>query len=43
MKYKCNECDYQATEKGSLKKHNKSIHQGIKYNAMNVITKQQKM
>ena len=32
MKYACNKCDHQATTKGALKSHLKSIHEGVKYN-----------
>ena len=30
VKYKCSECNYQATERGSLKKHRESVHEGVK-------------
>ena len=29
--YKCNECDYKATQKGNLKTHQNSVHGGITY------------
>ena len=42
-KYKCNERDYQAKLKHSLKKHSKILFtKASSTNAMNVITKQQK-
>ena len=28
--FQCPDCEYQATEKGSLKKHQQSIHMGLK-------------
>ena len=31
VKYACNRCDYQATEKGALTKHIQSKHEGVKY------------
>ena len=31
MKYPCGQCVYQATEKGSLDKHQRSVYEGIKY------------
>ena len=31
MKYPCGQCEYQATTKGSLDKHRRSVHEGIKY------------
>ena len=31
VKYSCNECDYQATQKGSLKIHQDSVHKEIKF------------
>ena len=30
-RYKCTQCDYQTTHKGSLITHQKSIHEGIRY------------
>ena len=30
-KYPCEECSYQAKEKGSLTRHQKSVHMGKKY------------
>ena len=30
-KYACNQCDYQATTRDSLKRHIQSIHEGVKY------------
>ena len=31
VKYACNHCDFQATQKGSLTKHIQSKHKGTKY------------
>ena len=31
IKYPCNQCDYQATQQGSLKTHIQSKHEGVKY------------
>ena len=31
FKYQCKECDYKATQLGSLKLHQKSIHKGVKH------------
>ena len=31
MKYPRGQCDYQATTKGDLDKHRRSVHEGIKY------------
>ena len=31
VKHPCNQCDYKATEKGSLKKHIESVHEKVKY------------
>ena len=30
VKYPCEECEYQATQKGDLDRHRKSVHEGIK-------------
>ena len=30
VKYACNQCDYQAAERGNLKKHIKSQHNSVK-------------
>ena len=30
-KFPCDQCDYKATEKGHLRSHMKSIHEGVKY------------
>ena len=31
VKYPCNQCDYKATQKGDLKKHEMAVHESIKY------------
>ena len=31
MKYPCGQCEYQATTKGNLDQHRRSVHEGIKY------------
>ena len=31
VKYSCNQCEYQATQKGSIKIHKESKHEGLKY------------
>ena len=31
VKYHCKLCSYEATQKGNLKEHQKSVHDGIKY------------
>ena len=31
MKYPCGKCEYQATTKGSVDRHRKSVHEGIRY------------
>ena len=31
VKYPCRQCKYQATEKGALEKHKKTVHEGGKY------------
>ena len=31
VKYPCDQCDYKATQKGSLLSHIKSKHEGVKY------------
>ena len=31
IKYSCNQCDYQATQKGHVKTHIQSVHEKIKY------------
>ena len=31
QKFKCRECDYQATQKGNLASHHKSVHMGQKF------------
>ena len=31
MRYPCDQCEYAATEIGSLKKHKESKHEGIRY------------
>ena len=39
IKYRCDECDYQANFKKSLTLHFKAKHLGTKYSVMNVIIK----
>ena len=31
QKYQCDPCDYKATTQGSIKRHHKSVHEGINY------------
>ena len=31
VKFPCNQCDYKPTNKGSLLRHIKSIHEGVKF------------
>ena len=31
VKYSCNQCEYKATTKGSLKTHIESVHEKVKY------------
>ena len=31
VKYACNQCDQQFTQRGSLKTHIQSVHEGVKY------------
>ena len=31
MRYNCDQCEYRSTQKGSLKTHKKSIHEGVRY------------
>ena len=31
VKYPCNQCDFKATLKSSLKRHQTSVHENIKY------------
>ena len=31
VKYACHQCDYQATQQGSLTIHIQSLHEGVKY------------
>jgi len=31
MKYPCGQCEYQATTKGSLYRHKRSVHEGMEY------------
>ena len=33
IKYSCNQCDYQATQKGHLKRHIQSEHEKVKYSS----------
>ena len=30
IKYPCDQCEYQATRKGNLDQHKRSVHKGIK-------------
>ena len=32
VKHNCELCEYKATQKGSLRQHEKSVHKGVKYN-----------
>ena len=31
IKYACDQCDFQATQKGVLNRHKKSKHEGVRY------------
>ena len=30
-KYQCQQCDYEASQSGNLKKHVEAIHEGVRY------------
>ena len=32
IKYNCDQCEYKTTEQGHLRKHKRSIHEGVKNN-----------